>query len=73
MKRKFTLSCLLVGSTLLLAACGGGGGGGDKGAKGINSLGQAFVNAFSLRRNDKPVDAQSVNLTLTPRKTPFNP
>jgi len=74
MTRKLNLAVL--GSVLLIAACDGGGGdGGGGGGKllGINSLGQAFVDAFSLRRNDTPVDAQSVNLVLTPKAQPFNP
>lgn len=72
MTRKLNFAVL--GAVLLIAACESESGGGDGGnAKGINSLGQAFVDAFSLRRNDTPVDAQSVNLVLTPTVQPFNP
>ena len=68
----------LLASGLLLAACdgdGGGGGGGDGGGdpQGIASLGQDFVNAFNLAATDEPVDAQSVDLVLTPMAEPFNP
>lgn len=72
MTRKLNLAVL--GAVLLIAACDGGSdGGGGGNAQGINSLGQAFVDAFNLRRNDTPVDAQSVNLVLTPDVQPFNP
>lgn len=73
MTRKLNLAVL--GAVLLLAACDGGsdGGGGGGKAQGINTLGQAFVDAFNLLRNDTPVDAQSVNLVLTPAVEPFNP
>ncbi|AKO99074.1 MULTISPECIES: hypothetical protein [Marinovum] len=70
MRRKLT--CVALGAVLLLAACEGDGGGGDS-PRGIATLGQAFVDAFNQIRNSTPVDAQSVNLKLTPKKTPFNP
>lgn len=69
---KRNLTCLALGAVLLLSACEGDGSSGGN-AKGIASLGQAFVNAFNQLRNSTPVDAQSVNLKLTPTKTPFNP
>lgn len=69
MRRK--LSCLALGAVLLLSACEGDGSSGS--VNGIATLGQAFVRAFNQLRNSAPVDAQSVNLKLTPTKTPFNP
>ncbi|MFZ5962171.1 hypothetical protein ACOXXX_04400 [Thalassococcus sp. BH17M4-6] len=69
-------TAVLLTSGLLLAACDGGGGGGGGGGgvvQGIATLGQAFVNAFNLGPNDEPVDAQSVDLVLTPTEEPFNP
>ncbi len=63
---------IVIASSLFVAACDEGGGGGDD-AQGIETLGSGFVNAFNQNRNDTPVNAQSVNLTLTPQQQPFNP
>jgi len=67
---KARLSVMLIASAGLLSACDGGGG---AVAKGIDSLGAAFVAAFNKSRNSEPVDAQSVNLVLTPTIEPFDP
>ena len=60
------LSLLLVGA-LALAACD------SNVRRGINSLGKDFVRMFNQDRNSEPVDAQSVDMTLTPLIEPFNP
>ena len=52
-----------------LAACGGGG----SGQTGIQTLGSDFVRAFNQSRNDVPLDASALTLTLTPAIEPFDP
>ncbi|WP_407492966.1 hypothetical protein [Pseudooceanicola sp. MF1-13] len=65
--RKLLLA--MAGTVLVLAACDG-----STPVSGINSLGQAFVNAFNQAPNSAPVqNVQSLPLTLTPTATPFNP
>ncbi len=67
--RSKTLAVLLGG--VLLAGCDGSS---DTAApEGISTFGSAFVSMFQADENATPVDAQSVNLTLTPTAEPFNP
>ena len=62
---------LLVAGALLLAACDDDGNGTM--SKGIDTLGDDFVRAFSQDRNDVPLDASALTLTLTPGIEPFDP
>ncbi len=67
---KVMFGLALGGLGLLLAACDD-----DNGSdrSGIESLGSDFVNAFQADPNSTPVDAQDVDLTLTPTIEPFDP
>lgn len=40
--------------------------------RGVDSLGSDFVRAFNANPNDEPVNAQDVDLELTPRVEPFD-
>lgn len=40
--------------------------------RGVDSLGSDFVRAFNADPNDEPVNAQDVDLELTPRVEPFD-
>ena len=61
----------LVGLAVLVAACDDDGSTAD--SRGISSLGDDFGEAFAADPNSDPVDAQDVNLTLTPTIEPFDP
>jgi hypothetical protein len=52
-----------------LAACGSS----ASVRTGIQTLGADFVRAFNQSRNDMPLDASALNLTLTPAIEPFDP
>ena len=66
MSAPLALSLLLVGA-IALAACD------SNVRRGIDTLGKDFVRMFNQDRNSEPVDAQSVDMTLTPLIEPFNP
>lgn len=61
---------LLTLGALALAACDDNG---TVNKRGINGLGDCFVDAFNRDRNDEPIDASGCDLTLTPTVEPFNP
>lgn len=52
-----------------LAACGSS----ASVRTGIQTLGADFVRAFNQSRNDVPLDASALKLTLTPTIEPFDP
>jgi hypothetical protein len=62
---------LLVVGALALAACDDD----DSTAQGIETLGDDFVRAFNQDPNERtgPLDANDVDLTLTPTIEPFDP
>jgi predicted small secreted protein len=66
MKTRLILSVMLTGA-LGLAACD------SPAVAGIDTLGKSFVAMFNQDPNSEPVDAQSVELALTPEIEPFNP
>lgn len=66
MKTRLTLCVMLVG-LVGVAACD------TKAKEGIASLGTDFVRMFNMDRNAEPVDAQDVEMTLTPTIEPFDP
>lgn len=67
---RLTLSLALVATTALAAACNDDGD--DIASRDIDSLGPDFAAAFNAGPNDEPVDAQDVDLQLTPRLDPFD-
>lgn len=58
---------------LLLVACDNDNSGDDDDAKGIETLGSAFVNMFRTGSNNDPVDAQDINIAPSLTGEPFNP
>ncbi len=68
---RLRLGLALGGIALVVAACDSDDN--DDFAGGINSLGDSFVQAFRADPNSEPVNAQDVDLTLTPFVEPFNP
>lgn len=65
------LGLVLVGVAIVTAACNDGGNRGFGG--GIATLGGDFVKAFRADPNSEPVNAQDVDLKLTPFVEPFDP
>lgn len=63
---------VLVLGAFTLSACDESSGGKGKNARCIGSLGPDFVRAFSQDRNDEPLDASELDLTLTPTREPFD-
>jgi len=63
---------VLVLGAFTLSACDESSDGKGKSARCISSLGPDFVRAFSQDRNDEPLDASELDLTLTPTSEPFD-
>ena len=66
---RLRLGLALAGLAALVAACDDD----DGGQSGIDSLGGDFERAFAADPESDPVDAQDVDLTLTPTVEPFDP
>ena len=68
---RLRLGLALAGLAALVAACDDDGSTAD--SRGIQSLGDDFGEAFAAEPDSDPVDAQDVDLTLTPMIEPFDP
>jgi hypothetical protein len=66
MKTRLSLCLMLVG-LVGLSACD------SSPTMGIRTLGLDFLRMFNMDRNKEPLDAQDVQMTLTPAVEPFNP
>ena len=70
MRARTTLLALLGTSALALAACDDSDG--PDVTRGIDTLGDGFVEAFDRDVNDEPVDVDTVSLTVDPTGEPFD-
>ena len=65
------LAVLVLGA-FTLSACDDSSDGKGKGGTCISSLGSDFVRAFSQDPNAEPLEASELDLTLTPKREPFD-